>query len=81
MQLFQAPLIHGLDGYYMAILLNMFTLVVGEQQQVLTLCLPCSQQQTVNLTFAGLIGRNVVGDLDALLRRCPRFSPAKAFSR
>ena len=67
MQLFQAPLIHGLDGYYMAILLNLFTLVVGEQQQVLTLCLPCSQQQTVNLTFAGLIGRNVVGDLDALL--------------
>jgi len=51
----------------MAILLNLGTFVIGEQEQVLTFCLPCGQQQTANLTLAGPFCRNVVGDLDALL--------------
>ena len=67
LHLLQTPLIHRLNLYLMAILPDFFALVVGEQQQVLTFCLSCSKQQAFNLTLAGLFGRDVVGDLDALL--------------
>ena len=51
----------------MAVLQDLFTLVIGEKQQVLAFSLSCSQQQAVNFTLSGSFGRNVVGDLDALL--------------
>ena len=44
----------------MAVLFNVFTFMVGEQQQVLAFCLPGSKQQAVYFSLACLLGRNVV---------------------